>query len=87
MIALMELGKEFWPIIVAIGAWLAFMAHGYREKREGVKQGYDKATNQIEEQTDEAIERVREVDRDTANLNDDELRKLAESSRHNRSNM
>lgn len=52
--------------------------------RDGRKDGTRKVINDIEESTNEAIERVERVERSTADLNREQLRKLAAGSRYNR---
>ncbi|MEL6859315.1 MAG: hypothetical protein AAFO74_13090 [Pseudomonadota bacterium] len=52
--------------------------------RDGHEDGADEVIEDIEESTNEAIERVERVERTTADLNREQLRKLAAGSRYNR---
>jgi restriction endonuclease Mrr len=67
---------------VTFRIWLASKVK--RERREAAEEAREEVIEQIEEQTDDAIQRVEDDRRATADLNDEQLRKLAEASPHNR---
>ena len=55
--------------------------------RDGRKDGKRIVIDDIEESTNEAIERVERVERSTADLNREQLRELAAGSRYNRTSV
>lgn len=68
----------------AFGLYLYVRHDAYRD---GHEDGADEVIEDIEESTNEAIERVERVERSTADLNREQLRKLAAGSRYNRTRL
>jgi len=62
--------------------WLARKIR--RERADAAEEAVEQVTEQIEEQTDEAIQRVEDDRAAVRDLNNEQLRKLAEASPHNR---
>ncbi len=68
-------------VFAAVFLWKANNWHVRRgAKREGAREVID----EIQEKTDERIERAEEARRTTVDLNAQQLRELAAASRHNR---
>ena len=79
-----------------VAQWVAGIVAGYavfrlwlwrkirRERQEAATEAERRVIETIEEKTDDAIKRVEDERRTTADLNDAELRRLAQNSPHNR---
>ena len=67
---------------VAFRAWLAAKIRG--ERKEARKEGREQVIKEVKEQTDEALQRVEEDRATVRDLNQQQLRKLAGESPHNR---
>jgi hypothetical protein len=69
-------------LYLAFRLWLARKIR--REREDATEEAVEEVVEAIEKETENAVQRV-EDDRDTvARLNDDQLRKLARESEHNR---
>lgn len=91
-------GYSFWvwlksnPLaqwLLGIGAaWIAFRiwlaSKVKRERREAAEEAREEVIEQIEKETTDAIQRVEDDRAIVADLNEQQLRKLAASSPHNR---
>lgn len=73
-----------WMAMVAAFGVFVIRRDAYQD---GKQDGEIETIQEIEESTNEAIERVEEVQRTTADLNREQLRKLAAKSRHNRARL
>jgi lipopolysaccharide export LptBFGC system permease protein LptF len=67
---------------VAFRIWLASKVK--RERREAAEEAREEVIEQIEKETADAIQRVEDDRAIVADLNEQQLRKLAEASPHNR---
>ena len=76
------------PVAQAFAAAFALFAlwkaNNWHVRRGAKQEGAREVIDQIQEQTDERIERAEEVQRSTADLNAEQLRQLASKSRNNR---
>ncbi len=69
-------------VYIAFRLWLARKIR--REREDAAEEAVEQVTEQIQEKTDEAIQRVEDDRAAVRDLNNEQLRKLAEASPHNR---
>ncbi len=69
-------------VYVAFRLWLARKIR--REREDAAEEAVEQVTEQIEKETDDAIQRVEDDRAAVRDLNNEQLRKLAEASPHNR---
>jgi flagellar biosynthesis/type III secretory pathway M-ring protein FliF/YscJ len=69
-------------VYIAFRLWLARKIR--REREDAAEEAVEQVTEQIEKETDDAIQRVEDDRAAVRDLNNEQLRKLAEASPHNR---